>query len=220
MTGEVNPTEESVVIGEDEAPCKRSRWPIAGIVIAILLVAAAFMAGRLMRQPGVNEGPGGAVITQSGGGPSAGLSAVGAAGEESFSVEAVRAPELPQTEPDAMGLMTAQRDNSIFISIANEIMFGIVRDENGETQTIGPSTDGPKLEIVVGPDTKIYRDTTRPPADPEDIPEDGTVQQTVELLETLPALPENTVIHAWGQKTGDRLLADVLFFSSPFSAAE
>jgi hypothetical protein len=219
MTTEMNEAEEATGKDESEMPRQRSRWPIAGIVIAIVLVAAAFMAGRLLRQPEAagtttTLGPGGELVASSGGElpPD----------ERAVSVQLQAAPELPEARPDAIGMMTEQSDNSIFVSIASgEMGFSVAKGPDGKVDTISPPLDGPKLEIVVGRDTQIYRDTTARslPSGPEDVPESDTVQQTVELLETLPALPENTMILAWGQKTGDRLLADVLFFQTLFGVA-
>jgi hypothetical protein len=71
--------------------------------------------------------------------------------------------------------------------------------------------DGDKVEVVVSNDTVIYRDNTE--LDPED--PSKTVQQTVERG-TIDDLTPQSSITVWGRKAGDRIIADVVVFQSPF----
>jgi hypothetical protein len=57
----------------------------------------------------------------------------------------------------------------------------------------------------------IYKETTE--LDPED--PGAEVQQTVELS-TIDEITEQSSITVWGRKAGDRVIADVILFSTPF----
>ena len=72
------------------------------------------------------------------------------------------------------------------------------------------SLKGPKVEVVVTNETMVYRETTQPPSG-----QNETIQQTV-AEGTLDDLNSDSMIRVWGRKSGDRIIADVLFYSSPF----
>ena len=75
--------------------------------------------------------------------------------------------------------------------------------------------DGPKVEIVVTNETTIYRETTAL-AEPPSVEsgETQTIQQTVEES-TLDDLNSQSMVTVWGRKSGDRIIAEVLFYSNP-----
>jgi hypothetical protein len=85
----------------------------------------------------------------------------------------------------------------------------------GEEAVAGTRIDensGPKVEIVVTNETVVYRETT-------DIgkPQPGenqTVQQTVEES-TLDQLNNQSMVTVWGRKSGDRIIAEIVFYSNP-----
>ena len=68
-----------------------------------------------------------------------------------------------------------------------------------------------KRKTLFGGDQFATRDTTE--LDPDD-PE-ATVQQTVEFG-TIDDITPQSSITVWGRKAGDRIIADVIVFSSPF----
>jgi len=74
------------------------------------------------------------------------------------------------------------------------------------------TNSGPKVEIIVTNETIIYRETTDfsllSPG------ENFTLQQTVEES-TLDHLNSQTMITVWGRRSGDRVVADILFYSNP-----
>jgi hypothetical protein len=73
---------------------------------------------------------------------------------------------------------------------------------------------GDKVEVVVSNDTLIYRETTEfsgPSGPPKG---NETVQQTVEES-TLDELNSQSMVTVWGRKSGDRIIAEVLFYSNP-----
>jgi hypothetical protein len=167
----------------------------------ILLAAAAFMAVRYFVQPKTATG-------NESGGPS--LSLRGAGGEErTFSLDIVPAKELPTTQPDADGLFVERKDNSVFIG-TGEITV-MAKAEPGQEPEVDSNFTGPKVEVVIAANTVVYKDTTK--LDAED--PGAQVQQTVELS-TIDEITEQSSIRVWGRKAGDRIIADVVVFSSPF----
>jgi hypothetical protein len=67
------------------------------------------------------------------------------------------------------------------------------------------------VEVVATTNTKIYRDDTDLP----DQPANGTKIQQKVSPGSLDEIGQNSMINAWGKKTGDRLVADVILYSNP-----
>jgi len=185
---------------------KKSKLPyFIGVGLVILLAAATFVAGRYLNRGDGNssEGPMG------GSGPS--LSIGGPGGDaKSFKLDIEPAEELPKTQPETQGLFVERKDNSIFVGTGNVTIMAKV-GEGGGDPIVDTDYDGDKVEVVISNDTIIYRDSTE--LDPED--PSKTVQQTVELG-TIDDITPQSSITVWGRKAGDRIIADIIVFSSPF----
>jgi hypothetical protein len=176
------------------APRKSVVPYVIGVGVVILLAAAAFMAVRY--------------FVQHSGGPS--LSLRGPGGEEKmFQLDIKPAKELPTTQPEADGLFVERKDNSIFIG-TGEITV-MAKAQPGQEPEVDTNFTGPKVEVVISANTIVYKDTTE--LDPED--PGAEVQQTVEVS-TIDEITEQSSIRVWGRKAGDRIIADVVVFSSPF----
>lgn len=194
-------TEEIEIPNEKSS---RGKW-IALVVVIILLVAAAFVAGRLFnaRQGQQAEpqftGPGLAV----GGGNGPGFSN----GDQAFQLNMIPAEELPKTQPDATGLFVRAEDNSIFIGTGKMTMS---MSEGGAPTS---SFDGPVVEVVVNGDTTIYKEVTDLP-DPAAGQVLDSIQQKV-APGKIEDLGENSNLIVWGRKVGDRIIADILLYSEP-----
>jgi hypothetical protein len=183
------------------APRKSILPFVIGVGVVILLAAAAFMAVRYFVQP-KNMGTGNS------GGPS--LSLRGPGGEEKmFQLDIKPAKELPTTQPEADGLFVERKDNSIFIG-TGEITV-MAKAQPGQEPEVDANFTGPKVEVVISANTVVYKDTTE--LDPED--PGAEVQQTVEVS-TIDEITEQSSIRVWGRKAGDRIIADVVVFSTPF----
>ena len=166
-----------------------------GLGIAILLIGiAAFVGGRML-----NAGVG----TVGLGGPNG--------GRVSISINDITpAPELPITQADITGLFV-ERNNNAIIVLANSFGPGI-----GGLSGDSPMGEesGIKVEIVVTVETIIYKDVTQIPA-----PVNGEIHNMQQAVDagTLEDLNTQSFITVWGRRSGDRIVADVLFYSNPQS---
>lgn len=93
-----------------------------------------------------------------------------------------------------MGVVTERKDNSIYVA----------------GKGFGGGT-GSNVEVVVTNETIIYRETTEASKRPSG--ENQTIQQTVEEA-TLDDLKTESMVMVWGRKSGDRIIAEVLMYSS------
>lgn len=170
------------------------------IVIALAFVvvaAAAFVGGRML-------------TNQAG---SLGLIPAGPDGRISVRIQRTPAPELPAATPELTGLFISRENNTILLQSMNGMKVKVVK-QNDEV-SVSPadgSDEGPKVEVVITGQTKIWRDTTQisgPPGSGE-----VGVQQTVEDG-TLDDLNQQSMLMVWGRKNGDRIIADAISYSNP-----
>jgi len=157
---------------------------ILGIVV-FMVAAAAFIAGRLLNH-GVN--PLGLFTGD-------GISLV---------TDILPAEELPETPPDVEGLFVKRQDNIIFVEGS--------QPNTGAGGAEAGSGGGPRTEIVVTTETVIYHDTTEPPSQRPTRDNNPPIQQTVEegTLDNLS--PSQSLVMAWGRKSGDRIIAEVMVY--------
>ena len=174
---------------------------VLGIGVILLLAAATFMAVRYFTQPknAAAEGPGGNLIAVEGPG----------GGRQEFKLDIEPAKELPATEPDEAGIYVERKDNSVFIGTGDVTVRA--KAEPGQEPEIDSNFTGPKVEVVISGNTVVYKDTTE--LDPEN--PGAQVQQTVELS-TIDEITQQSSVTVWGRKAGDRIIADVVVFHSPF----
>lgn len=162
-----------------------------GFVI-ILIGIAAFVAGRMLN---------GEVGTVGLGGPNG--------GQVSISLDDITpARELPATRADVTGSFVERKDNTI---VVQAVSFTVgVGGVSGEAPM--DENSGIKLEIVVTSATRIYKDVTEFPA-----PVNGEIHNVQQSTDegTLDDLNTQTFLSVWGRRNGDRIIADVLFYSNP-----
>ncbi len=179
---------------------------IAGgiLVLVLILAGAAFVGGQLLNGqalPGLGSG---GVLGMMLGGPSGNQHVVRVG-------DIIPAKELPQGPADARGLFDHRQDNSIFVG-TGQVNVSIRGDRSGKVTTSASHT-GPVVEVVVSPKTVVYRDTTDEQFDSQQT-SGGKVQQVVEPG-SLDEAGQYSMITAWGKKTGDRIIADVLVYTLP-----
>jgi hypothetical protein len=177
---------------ESETPARRKSFLpyLIGAALVIILTVATFLAGRYLN---AGVGP--------------------LKDEDGNGSELKPAAELPQTEPETMGVVLERNDNIILVGPASRISMMVPKPGSGGEPVMDVDYTGDKVEVVVSNETMIYRDTTT--FDRENAPE--IVQQTVELS-TIDDIAPQSVVTVWGRKAGDRIIADVIEFSSPFVA--
>ena len=124
--------------------------------------------------------------------------------------EITPAPELPTTKADVTGLFVERKDNTI---VVQAVSFSVgVGGISGETPM--DENSGIKVEVVVTGETRIYKDVTEFPE-----PVNGEVHnvQQAAVEGTLDDLHTQSSITVWGRRSGDRIIADVLFYTNPES---
>jgi hypothetical protein len=167
---------------------------ILGLLV-LLVAVAAFIGGRMLNS---NVGP-------------LGFLRLGGEGDlMSISINVIPAEELPKTPPEVMGQFVERKDNMIVVA-----SFPLNPGGGGFVVGDGQPVDldsAPKVEVVISNESIIYRETTEfgePPSG-----EAETIQQTVEES-TLDELTSQSMVAVWGRKSGDRIIAEVLFYSNP-----
>jgi hypothetical protein len=169
-------------------------------LVVFLLAGAAFLGGQLLRgggMPGAPSGGSGLRISTNGG--------------PAVQIDIQPSKELPQTPADVRGLFAHRKNNSIFVG-TGQVRTVVRRDQAGNVEA-SSDANGPTVEVVVTNETIIYHDTTlqqytgQPPAGER-------IQQVLEPG-SLDDLGESSLITVWGRKTGDRVIADVLVYTSP-----
>ena len=191
-----------------------NRWTI-GLIIIVglgLLVAGGLTAVKLLNQ---DEGE---TAVAAGGGRVIQSVAVAEGGAPvAVQTTILPAAELPTEPAAASGILVRREDNSLTVGtggIEVNVEVQVDGDTGQETVQAVPRATGPELEVVVGRDTALYLDVTD--YSMGDAPESGerTVQQQVRPVDSLEDLPENAEIQAWGNRSGDRITADVLVFGT------
>ena len=71
------------------------------------------------------------------------------------------------------------------------------------------------MEVVVTTETIIYHDTTQPPAHRPTGDDPRVLQQTVVEGTLDDLINSQSLVMVWGRKTADRIIAEVLVYSTP-----
>jgi hypothetical protein len=176
-------------------PAKKSRgwlWAILGLVLVLFVGAAAFLGGRYLQNGSLSTAGGNGGMFSSSDEPG------GSVRRQFSNHELIPAPELPKKAPDENGIFVRRQNNSLFV---------------GTGQLLSGSYDGPVVEVVVTNSTKLYGDDTQ--LDSSSLPSNGTKFQQKVVPGNLDEIGEDSLINAWGRKTGNRLIADVLVYNNP-----
>lgn len=189
----------------------KTAFRIFMVLGVVALVAAAFLAGRLLpgsaagaaqSLPGMGEKPpaptgGEVIVIDNGAGP--------------VRITFADPSELPDEPAITGGLFKRRQDNSLFLGTGSiEVS---VESVNGEV-SVAAHNDGPEVEVVVTGDTLIYEDITeRPIIGPEEAEKgEMVVLRQVRLVDGLDAIGENMMVRVWGEKRGERVIARVIYY--------
>jgi hypothetical protein len=188
----------------------RRTWIIGAAALVVLLIAAVFVGSQLLN----NQVAAGASALPMVTGQSGGQSGAGAQAMQTFDMAMESAEEIPQTEPDVTGLLAGRGDNSLTITTGNIVMT-VGLNPDGTLSTSG-NADGPEVEVVIPHTAQVYVDTTAlTSADAAQA--DGMRKQTVEPG-TVDEIGENTIISVWGERRGDRIIADTVLYMADATA--
>ncbi len=189
---------------EEKKP-KKKAFLIVGIAAGVLiLVAAAFFAGRLL------NGQGTGLMFPFGNG-------IGSVLSNSIILEP--APEIPTTEAEVIGTFAERKDNTIFVeefSMSAEgggVAVSVIGGDESGSGSGESTTSNPKVEIVASKNTLIYADVTSWDQLQNEV---ESIQQVVELS-SLENITPQAFVEVWGRKVGDRVIADVIVFTNPMS---
>jgi hypothetical protein len=162
------------------------------LALTLLVIAAAFVGGRLMNAQFRPTGP-----VEVSSGPDE-TTVVG-------NLEMERADELPKTRADTSGILVRRQDNSLLLG-TGQITSKPVVDSDGSL-TVERSHDGPVVEAVVTHGTEIYCDVT----DLNLASATGLVHQVVEPG-SLDQIDKSRTVIVWGERRGDRIIASVILY--------
>jgi hypothetical protein len=140
----------------------------------------------------------------------------GGGGPQMISLEIEPAPELPQRPAEVRGIFVRREDDNIFVG-TGKIELRVEVDQASGQPSTSTSHEGPVVEVVVNRETQIYQDVTPFGFEPEAAPQGGTqkVQQKVQLADSLEDLGEDSEIQVWGERRGDRIVAELFVFRAP-----
>ncbi len=173
------------------------------VVLVVVLASAAFVGGQLLMGQGLPPGQ------ASSSGPRISIGQ-GGKGNQTFQGNIQPAKELPQTTEDVRGVFDHRKDNSVFIG-TGVVLRTVQKDQAGNV-TSSSTFNGPVVEVVVTPQTIVYSDVTNRQFNGQ--PPSGKVQQVLKQG-SLDEIGKDSTVRAWGKKTGDRLIADVIVYSLP-----
>jgi hypothetical protein len=156
----------------------------SSVILALVVGAAAFLAGRLLNR---------------------GVSPLGLFGPDDDGVSILPATELPSTPAEVEGLFVERQDNVILIEADQPVGDRV----SGSPVGIG---GGSKFEAVITTETLVYHDTTEPPARRPSGNDPRVIQQTVGegTLDNL--IPSKSLVMVWGRKSGDRIIAEAMVY--------
>lgn len=125
------------------------------------------------------------------------------------------APELPSEQAAAAGVLISREDNNLLIgtgAIDLDVDIEVDPATGQETVSLIPTTDGPELEVVLTPDTILYRDVTDMSLQPGQESGEREVVQQVRQVNSAEEISGNMELEVWGERRGDRIVAAVLVY--------
>lgn len=177
---------------------------IGGVMILLLLLAAAFMGGRLLAPKEETAVPLSSVIQADEMADLILPSGDSQEGAQTFSIPDLQAaPQMPASPPETTGLFLNRIDDTLRVGTGS--ISAMISSEPGALPEF--NYDGVAVDVLVTNQTKLYEDVT------EFTMGQTTVQQELIQLENLDNLQENTLIQVWGQRDGDRIVAEVIVIS-------
>ena len=186
----------------------RKMLGILGItVLLIVLGAGAFTAVNLITAQngqGEEDLPAGAMVFED-------VMDDGTGNPVTVNTIILPAENLPDRPSETGGVLVRQEDNSYFVGTGSiSVSVNII---NGEMST-AVEHSGPEIEVVANHNTQFYRDVTQVSFTAAESKEQ-TLQQEIVLVDQPETMPEGANFQVWGEKSGDRVIANIIVYSEP-----
>jgi hypothetical protein len=186
------------------------------LVVIGLLAGGAYMAVRLLVSENESIGGEETAVTSSGGGRvMQSISSQDGGPPVAVQTTILPAPELPAEPSAAFGILVSREDNTLLVGTGNidlEVDIEVDPETGQENTSLFPRTDGPQLEVVLTPDTIIYRDVTDLTLQPGQESGEREVVQAVRQVNSAEDITGNLELEIWGERRGDRIVATVLVY--------
>ncbi len=184
-------------------------------VVLLLLAGGAYTATQLLAGSGQP-------ITIGGGGGSGGRTMqsvrIGNSGVPvSIQTTILPAAELPDEEASASGIVLDRQDDTLTVGTGGiELSVEVEVDPSTgqEARSVVPSTNGPELEVVLTRDTLLYLDMTDVAGQMPDQSGEVTITQEIRPITDSSQIETQMEIQVWGERRGDRIVADIVVFGS------
>ncbi|WP_420631339.1 hypothetical protein [Candidatus Leptofilum sp.] len=179
--------------------------------VIILLAGGAYTAVQLLTPDDAGE----TAVASGGGRVMQSISSQNGGPSVAVQTTILPAPELPDEPSAAFGILQSREDNTLLVGTGNidlEVDVEVNPDTGQESTTLIPSTDGPVLEVVLTPDTILYRDVTDLSLQPGQESGEREIVQQVRLVDSSDDITGNLELEVWGERRGDRIIATVLVY--------
>ena len=124
-------------------------------------------------------------------------------------VDTVPAADMPAAPVDVAGVFVRREDDSVFVGTGIvEVSLG---SANGNSSLPEASYDGSLAEVVTTHETRIYQDDTLQQLGGG--APSGPINQVLKSG-SLDKIGRISMVSAWGEKRGDRLVVDVLVYAN------
>lgn len=168
------------------------------VMLVLLLTGAAFMTGRLLNNQASKVAT---IVAQ---GPHRTKTVLA----EKMDIE--YAAEMPDASPDIGGLFVRREGRSFYVGTGN-VSAVLVDGDWGDASRWDVRYDGSVAEVVTTHETLIYRDDTLRQI--EGGPSSEPIQQVL-TPSTLDAIGKDSIVSAWVEMRGNRMVAKVIVFSN------
>jgi len=185
---------------------------IMGILVIVLLLAGgAYTAIQLLAEPeeetAVSNGSGARVMQS--------VQIANDGNPVSVQTTILPAAELPDEATTASVIVLGRQDDTLTVgtgAIDLSVDVEVDASTGQETTIVVPSTNGPELEVVFTLDTLFYRDVTDIAGQMPDESGEVTLMQEIRLVTDSGQIDENMEVQVWGERRGDRVVADIVVF--------
>jgi hypothetical protein len=181
---------------------------VGGLVLIAVVIAAAYIAGRMMMAPAETA----ADSAGASGGRVMELVRDDGNGAVGVRVSIEPASELPDEPAEISGIFVRREDDSIFVG-TGDIELSVEVDKNTGQRSVATDHSGPVVEVVTTQETAIYKDITNIEIEPS-AQQSGEqkIQQVVQPDSSLAEVDENTELQVWGERRGDRVVAELVVY--------